>query len=413
MVTMMMASKLTFKSLFIELEDVFGETSDRLSLAMSTYFIIYATVQLILSFIFRKINVKIFLTVSIAFSCIATALMALSTGIVYFCIMMGIMGIFQAGIWAGNLYFLNKHLPAYMLPIANTVCTCGVAVASTVSHGISALAVAINAWWVAFVICAVIFLIVLFLYVITVNRMEKYPKKVAIEIDLERNEKNNKQLKSPNENSCQVNVNSRGRLALYYVIIGAICFIEYFIYCSVLDWIPDMLKDTYSGLSNSLALVFSMVVPIGVLIGPILMIMLCEKYSNYFLIAFVSTAIMLGISIMAVFGYNKGIVVAITIMLLFALMSRAVGTVFSTIIVTRMKDKINTAGFAAFTNSLGSIGAALAPVLIGNLKVSFGWTKTYIVIALTCLILLIFIGLSLTFSKGARNLKKLKQEKSV
>ena len=161
MIAFMMASKLVYTASMVEILDVFQMTEDVFALGPAIYYIIYAIVQLLLAAFIFKINIKNYLVISTALSCVVTALLALSTGITYFCIVLAINGIMQAGIWACCMYFLTKHLPVCMLPKANTLMTCGFPTGTIISYAISSLCVALGKWWLSFVVVGVLFALVL------------------------------------------------------------------------------------------------------------------------------------------------------------------------------------------------------------------------------------------------------------
>jgi predicted MFS family arabinose efflux permease len=161
-----------------------------------------------------------------------------------------------------------------------------------------------------------------------------------------------------------------------------------------------MLSDTY-GLDNSLAIIFSVVVPIGVAFGPILMIMLCDKFSNYYFVALIGGIILVGIMAIVLFGYSTNIVVALVTVLLASMLSRAVCAVFETVIVARMKDQLNAGSFSAYTNATASFGAAAAPLIMGN-SIGLGWSFTYTFILIECVVIVALASSFMLFTKKSK-----------
>jgi predicted MFS family arabinose efflux permease len=174
----------------------------------------------------------------------------------------------------------------------------------------------------------------------------------------------------------------------------------YNVYSSILDFVPKMLSDTY-GLDNSLAIIFSVVVPIGVAFGPILMIMLCDKFSNYYFVALIGGIILVGIMAIVLFGYSSNIVVALVTVLLASALSRAVCAVFETVIVARMKDQLNAGSFSAYTHATASFGAAAAPLIMGN-SIGLGWSFTYTFILIECVVIVALASSFMLFTKKSK-----------
>lgn len=396
MIAFMMASKLVYTASMVEILDVFQMTEDVFALGPAIYYVVYAIVQLLLSLFIFKMNMKAYLIISTGLSCAITCLLALSTGITYFCIVLGINGIAQAGIWAGCMYFLTKHLPTSMLPKANTLMTCGFPTGTIVSYGISSLCVALGKWWLSFIVAGVLFGAVLCFFVITLKALEKMPRYLADEIDEEvRAKKEGYSTVKINKGEDLVPLNRKSVKILYYALVGVVCFMVYNLYASVIEWIPKMLSDVYD-MGNSLAILFAIVVPIGVIFGPIIIINLCEKFANYYMVSFIACLVMVAISALVYFVYGVNFILALVVLVAFALLSRAVCSVYETVIVAKMQKRINAGSFAAFTNATASFGAAASPLIMGN-SVLKGWSFTYGFMLVECVLTAVLISMFLVF----------------
>lgn len=408
-ITFMMASKLVYIAQRTELMQVFGMDDVSVNLGMTFYFIVYAATQLLLSVVMGKLDVKKYLVISILISCVLTTVLSFSTGKLYFWIVLSAVGIFHAGVWAGCMHFLTKHLPTCMLPRANTLLTCGFPVGTVCSYAIASLCVALKAWWLSFVIVSVLFCLVLGFFVITLSAIEKIPKFIALQIDDEYYQaKNGFSTTTVQQDGKLVSIDTKFSKALFYAIVGLICFLVYAIYSSIIDFIPSMLKTVHS-LDDSLSILFSVAVPVGVVFGPIVMINLCEKFKNYYAVALIGSLILVGVGIAVLFGYSSGVVIAIVLLLIYALLSRAVCSVFETVIVSRMKDQISVGGFAAYTNATASIGAAAAPAVMG-VTIALGWGVTYSVILAEIILQTLLIGLLIILFVKNKN-RKVKNKK--
>ena len=403
-ITFMMASKLVYIAQRTELMQVFAMDDVSVNLGMTFYFVVYAITQLVLSLFMSKLNVKKYLVSSILISCVLTASLAFASGKLYFWITLSLIGIFQAGVWAGCMYFVIKHLPSTMLPKANTMMTCGFPTGTIVSYAIASICVGLKAWWLSFIIVSVLFCAVLIFFVVTLTAIEKIPKYLTLQIDEEYYQsKNGFSTATVRKQTKIITIDSKASKVLYYVIVGVICFLVYAIYSSIIDFIPSMLKTVYR-LDDSLSILFSVIVPIGVIFGPIAMILLCEKFNNYYLVGLIGSIVLTVIGLVVYFAYSINVVLAIVLLLVYALVSRAVCSVFETVIVARMKDQINAGGFAAYTNATASIGAAAAPAIMG-VTISAGWGITYGVILVEIIVQTLLIGLLIALFTKKQNRK--------
>ncbi len=402
MIAFMMASKSIYTAEMVEILDKFGFQESKFTLPITIYFIVYATVQLILAVFFHKIKIKLYLILTVALSCVLTVIMALSTGIVYFGIVLSINGILQAGVWAGCMSTVTKYLPVSMIPRANTFMTCGFPAGSVLSYCTASFVVSLDAWWLGFVILGCVFALVLFFFAIIVTRLEKLPRHVAVEIDQEVEfKKKGYSTANVGTSKTLMPLRTKAIKIVFYILIGVICFLAYTIYSSVIDFIPKMLTDTF-GMENSLAIIFAVIVPIGVAFGPILIIMLCEKINNYIVISLVCVCGLIGLLTAVLFGYSINFILAIVLLLATALCARAVNAIYETVIIVKMSRQINTGSFAAYTNATASFGAAAAPFIMGRTieagrTIGIGWSLSYSVILIESVALAVFIIMLVAF----------------
>ena len=70
MVAFMMASKSVYTAEMVEILDEFNLQESVFTLPITVYFIVYAVTQLILAVFFHKLNVKLYLILTVALSCV-------------------------------------------------------------------------------------------------------------------------------------------------------------------------------------------------------------------------------------------------------------------------------------------------------------------------------------------------------
>ena len=179
MYVMMMGSKNAYTAEVVAIQDVFGKNKTEVSLAMTFYFVTYAIMQVILASFMGRLNLKIYLTVTVLTSSILTVLIAYSPTLELIYLICAVNGALQAGVYSGCMAVLSKYLPKSMLPFANTMITLGSAVAGGISYGVPALCVSLGRWDMPFIVLGIIFFVsgVIFFYACSV--MSKFPPLLA------------------------------------------------------------------------------------------------------------------------------------------------------------------------------------------------------------------------------------------
>ena len=391
--------KNTFTAEIALIMTVFGINKPTASMTTTYYFVTYGITQILLFFFLSKFNIKKFLIATLSVAACLMFSVGLCTGIVQIYVIYAISGFFQAGLWAGIIAVLSLYLPKSKLASANKALAVGYPVAGGISYGFSAIFNSFGNWNLPFIVLGTLAFLSVWMFYLATTRAEKIAHIDKIEVEEKKEEKT-----SQDEYKI-FNIDTKVKRFSFYIIMLILSFLSASLYFAVIGWIPSLMKDIYS-MNEATAALITMVVPLSVMFGAIIVIDLCEKYKNTMLVAMVAFAISIVFAVFLVFFYGFNMIVSLVVIIIMLNLVHGARNIFSSITTFKMRKQLNSGGFAALVNSTASIGAGVAPTIIGAVIDSAGWQVSYItVLALDVVIVSILIVLS--FMVNA-NLKKQK-----
>ena len=344
------------------LATVFGHLDNPLTALAATmeyYFYAYALTQVALVFVMKKINIKWFLTATVGVSAVLTVLMAWTNTIYEHYMIFTVNGFMQAGLWGCTLKVLSIYLPQRLLASANMLMSSGPAVASVVAYA-TAAAFGDN-WKTPFLMLGIILLFATVLYCLSVSYVQKFPKEDELhhvtlsdgsdsEIDLE-------------EENDFIHLNSKLRVALFYVFSVILGFLMTGLFFMVNNNLDVFLKEI-GGYSNDIAKLLTIIAPVTIVIGPILIVRLCEKWKNFIFVSFMFFAFSLLFSLMMLILFNRSVIATLFMFLGFLILTNGGRSVSISIAGLRMRKKIDTGVYTTLVNASASIAAGITPKII-------------------------------------------------
>ena len=366
---LMMGSKNVFTAELVTLQGVFGTTKAETSLAMTYYFITYAIGQMVLSALFGKINLRIFLFVTGTLSAIVTIALGLSSSIVLAYFLCGINGVFQAGIYSGCMGILARYLPLKLLPYANRIMSIGSAAWGVISYGCSALFVGYGLWNAPFIILGVLFLMSAVFFFYAAIRMKKFP--IAV---IEKNEPAPE--KQQIEEKPFIDLKVKKQVVLFYVIILVITVLSEIMYYSVMNWIPDMLHDVFA-MPEEYSILITIIVPIISAVFSIMAISCCEKVKNILNVSITFYLVSVFATIPLVFVYDFNLILSMILLALAVASRSGGGAVIGGVIAFKMRTRINSGSYTATRNASASVMAGVVPPIVGAFIDMFDGTSGY------------------------------------
>lgn len=392
----MLASKNIFTAEIVALMNVFETTKAQTSLAMTYYFITCAITQAILSVTIRKINLRIYLTVTGIASAVLTLLMGVAPSITIMYALCAVNGVMQAGVYSGCMAVLARYLFKDMLVYANRIMTIGSSLYAVLSYGVPSLFVGFGLWNFPFFLLGAMFLLSVLFYLWAVNKIKKFPE--VVDEKKQENTQKEQVVEDLDEESLVV-LKTKKSKGFYVAIMLAFDFISQVIYFTVLNWFPNMLYDVFD-FSESYSILITLLVAVIPLVGSIYAINMCEKHRNSYYVASLFALISIVFIAPMVLAFDINVVFSIVMGVLFMTASTGAKNIFCGVIAFKMRNQIDSGSYLAAYNSVASLVAGVIPPLIGQLIDSFSGVKGYGVSYLLVLILSVVFSLT-TFVYGA------------
>lgn len=396
---LMMGSKNVYTAEVAAIQLAFGKTKAETSLAMTYYFITYAIGQLVIAPLFRKINLKVFLTATMGLSSLVTILLGVSPSMELLYLLCAINGVLQAGVYSGVMAVISKYASARLLPYANKIMSAGGAIYGVISYGVPAIFVGFGLWNVPFILLGIIFAISVVVFYVAVQNMKKYPPEIGVE--------KGKPTSSTNE-PMYIDVSSKGKKIIFFSIMGFVA-LGNVMYYMIMQWVPSLLNEQF-GMDLSYSILITLLVPVAVFGCSLVSIQLCEKYKNIFNVSLTITAVSLVVFAPMLIFYNVNIIFTIVCMIGYIAISSAGRIIYSSVLAFKMRAHINTGSFLAYINAIAAVIAGVAPPIAGLIidRAGYGALFTFIFI-----FGLVFTGLLFICSRMVKRTQKKNEQAKI
>lgn len=401
MYILFLAVKNSFTAEITTIMDFFAIDKPTASMTTTYYFFTYGITQIFLFFFISKFNLKWFLTTTLSISAILMFVVGFCTNIVQIYIIYAISGIMQAGLWAGIIAVLSLYLPKKLIAGANKILSIGMPVAGGLSYGVSAIFNSFGNWSGPFIIMGALVFVavwVFYLAIINVQKVYRYDLSSASE---------NTIVESKEKEIELFDLSTKLKKILFYLTSFALSFLSTSIYFAILNWIPSLMVDIYE-MSNSVSTLITTIVPLSIIAGPIIVINYCEKYKNLMLVAAVFFAMSIIFVLYMVFFYSFNLIASLVILIILLNIVHGARSIFSSIMAFKIRNQVNSGGYAAIANAFASLGASFAPTIIGAIIESAGWGVSYLTILIINIVL---VALLILFGMWSR--KHINKQKAV
>lgn len=374
------ALKMIYSAQLSVIMQEFSVSNSQVSLGLTIYYIVYASAQLVIAATIKKINIKAIFSIFTFLSAISFSLIAFINQIWQLWIILGLNGIFQSCIWIGVIYFIGKYFPNELVGKATNIMGAGFAFGSALSYGASALFTEILSWKATFVFMSILCAVSMILFLFVLKKVSKNlpeQKTVVSEQPTLKDATNNKTISTK-----------------VFVLIMTCLFISMFFltatYYGMSNWITVFLNEVFN-ISDTYSMLISILVPISVAFGMIVVCRSCEKHRNYFATNSLWILAIAILSIVLCFVYKINIIISLLLNILLLTISKGCNNIFGIYIQLKMRDKIDAGKNAGIMNVAASLAASLTPLITGLVLDGFGWDINYIVIAIMGVVAVLFL----------------------
>ena len=390
---LMMGSKNAYTAEIVEIQKVFSVDKAQASLAMTYYFILYAIIQVVISPIMSKINLRIYITVTALLSSIVTIMLAYMGSIEMLYLLCGINGALQAGIYSGCMSLLGKYLPKSKLPFANTIMSAGTAAYGVLSYGVPAIFVAMGRWDLPFTVMGAMFFGTALFFFYAVTQIRKFPPQII--------EDHGHIIVADEEKPLFELKNTKAK-TLFFVIVFVLSLVGSTVHYAVFNWIPNLLHEVFF-MPEEYSILITLIAPILMFIGSLVGINLCEKYKNIFAVSMISTVLGLVMFLPILFAYDFNIVITIIFLVLNISILTCARCVYLGVMAFKMRSQINTGAYLAFYNAVSAVSAGVAPPIAGKIIDLYGYGTLFFIVLM---IALIFLAVNTILTIWYANLQK-------
>ena len=392
------AIKLVYTAQLPAVIDFYETTKSNATIGITIYYFVYALAQIALSFYITKINFKNYLLITSILSAISFSLIGVIDSLVTIWVIFAINGFFQAASWGGIVYVISKYLPNETLSYSNKFLATSSTVGNAVTYAVSAFFVEFTDWRITFIFFGVLFLISIVYLFIQIGILDKISKRKD-EYSFEYIKQDNSNVKE--KTSYVVPFGVKFNVGLLMVFIITASFLSNCLIYGLGNWIPNLLKDMY-GFPTSLSILLTMVMPLISMIATLAMYRSFDKSSRVFSKTGIMAIILLVLTIIMIFGFDKNFIFAILMCALLKYLPTAVSSGYNSYTLVKIKNYINSGTSTLIVNSGAAIAAGLMPFVTATIMDSFGWAAYSMFMAVICLLLvaLIFVGCILVKKKN-------------
>ena len=406
--TASMAAKGVFTAQTKFIVDLWGLDYAQASMANTYYFVTYGLVQIGLFFCMHRISMRKYILWTVPVAAITTALIGASTRIEHIWIYFGISGAFQAGIYAGCNLMLTRYLPLKQLSKANTIMNLGYAVGTVVAYLLSALFIGFGGegWRVPYYIIGGIFLFSVLVFGIIVYTARRFAKINGIldkKIIEEMNAKSNGKTNAMDDDDPLITLESKKKTVIFYIVDLVMAFLITAVYYCVMNYITSLLVDIH-GMSQDISIYVSILAPIAIAFGPIMLIRSCDHHKDFVSQSLIYTIVLLPVALLLALFFNVNMILALGLSLIFVIIGNGVKAVVVSIMAYKLRKVMNAGAYSAICNAVASISAGVTPTIMGAVIDNAGWGAYYWVIF--ALVAFVFLALVIIDIIVRRDYKK-------
>ena len=353
------------------------------NMANTCYFVTYGLVQVGMFILMSRINLRKYLVLTVPLSAVCAILMGTSSDIVQMWIYFGLTGAFQAGIFCGCNSILTENLPTCQLSMANRWMNLGYASGTVVAYGLCGLCVSYDLWRIPYFVLGGIFLFAVILFLIVGKYASRY-KHINQMIDGQNLTENKS--KTSDENDPIFTLETKKKKVLFYVLDLTLTFFVTALYYCIMNNLTPLLANEH-GLGQNVAIYVSILAPIAISAGPMLLISACNKDRDFIRQGIVYMCIVVPIPLILAFFYKFNVIFALILTIIFVVLTNGVKSIALSVITFKMRKHINSGAYSAISNATASLAAGITPTIIGGIIDNSGWKTAYLVTFVVAIVL--------------------------
>ena len=373
--TFSMCMKMAYSGAMASIKEEYGVSHVTASLPITLYYSFYAVIQFGLAIFMSRINFKLYMAITFIISGLSFISVFFYSPMWYIGTVLALNGITLGAVWCGSVSVFGKYLSQRTMNNALLFMGIGFSAGSAMSYVVNAIAAAVGNWRIGFIVFGVAFLLATLYFLFALTRAEKAGIKPKAE---------NVAIKKQVYKAEKVDVKP---LIIMAIIIT---FFACVLYYGLTNWMPTILSNIFQ-MSNANSNLITTIFPVVAYVGPVLVVILCNRLKNDFLVS------LIGCGISALFGLllylllDVNVILTVFIIIVWGISLRAVNSLCGSLCSLHTREYVDAGKTSAIINAVACIAAAVSPFLISMILDASGneWSVGFLVLFIFAVVMLV------------------------
>ena len=363
------------------------------ALPTTLFFFAYGSGQIINGLLCRHYNLKYIIPGALIISSIINISVYFGIPFSFIKYLWLMNGISQSVLWSSLLLLISQYVDPKNRKLAIIIMSTTVSIGTFMAYGFSALFAIFDGFKYSFLLATVCMSAISILWFFLYSYMTEGGKKVFLSFTINKEQSDNVR----KEEETNFTVLSFKTFIGIVVLYGIFAIIVNFVKDGLQTWIPKFLKDSY-GLSDSISIVFSLVLPVFGVFGAVAAVLFSKKIKNYsdiIGIFFLLTTLCVAgiISIMSL----ESILPVVLFFGLTVLFMHGSNNVITSMLPLSFCGKYNAGLVAGLLNGACYVGSTLSQIVIAAVASKYNWDAVLILLLGLCFFALVVSLVSMVF----------------
>ncbi len=371
-------------------ESYFGISHADSGLVTTFFFFAYGVGQVIHGLLCKRYNKRVVLSLALLVSALLNLAVFCDVPFFLWKYLWLLNGIAQATLWPTAICMLAENLEEQELKKAVVVMSTTPPVGTALTYGVSALFSLTDTYKYAFLFATVTMAVVGVVWFVSCKKVTNPQKDIATDEPLP---------EKPEQKRLSAS------LVFFVIVICVFSAITNLVKDGLSNWMPTILKEKYL-LTDSLSILFSIVLPLCGVLGAILVTALHKKVGDFLsLLGIVFTIAV--ICLLGVLGLlqTSWWVLVLLLFTVVVVMAYGSNSIITSMIPMYMRDKMNSGKLAGILNGCAYVGSTISAYGLGLVADNGGWNDVFTLLLVVCCIPPLYVAISIVV-KAIKNKKK-------
>lgn len=353
--------------------DFYSIDKTQFGIVGTCFFAAYGVGQFLNAFLCKKYNKRIIIPLALSLSSLLNLTLFFQPPFEIYKYLWLINGAILSILWPTLIQILAENISQKYLKLSVIMMSITVAIGTFIVYGFSAIFNAFNIYQYIFLLAIILGVLMALVWLFSYPKLivRDKPLDIKKETDIKNDAVRNK-------------TSSKSFFVAILIAMGFLMAICNLTKDGITTWVPNILKDSFD-LSDSISLVFTLVLPVFGVFGTVFAVFVNSKFKNYMsssLLLFSITMMAIGLIIL---GLDHHILALALIMFgVISLMMHGINNLLSNQAPLELRDKISGGTLGGILNGCGYVGSTVSSFGLGALSDSFGWNGVFIFLLIIC-----------------------------